>query len=194
MDIYKELTFAYAKDADIKRENANIDADTAMGTMLKYGSEGVQIFHRQLYPAQGHCRRPHQRRHPYPRQGFLHADRDLLPDRPAQAVPQRLFHRSRLPCGSPTAFRAIPPWPASPSRPTRTRCTAARACPTSIIPWRRVWRRPLSRNISRALAAYFHIRLGLSTARRARRWRTGVREDIPPDGFHAGGRRVQGTR
>ncbi len=44
MDIYKELTFAYAKDADIKRENANIDADTAMGTMLKYGSEGAKYF------------------------------------------------------------------------------------------------------------------------------------------------------
>ncbi|MCI9529501.1 MAG: anaerobic ribonucleoside triphosphate reductase [Angelakisella sp.] len=44
MEIYKELTFAYAKDADIKRENANIDADTAMGTMLKYGSEGSKYF------------------------------------------------------------------------------------------------------------------------------------------------------
>lgn len=44
MDIYKELTFQSAKDADIKRENANIDADTAMGTMLKYGSEGSKYF------------------------------------------------------------------------------------------------------------------------------------------------------
>lgn len=44
MDIYNELTFAKAKDADIKRENANIDADTAMGTMLKYGSEGSKYF------------------------------------------------------------------------------------------------------------------------------------------------------
>ena len=44
MDIYKELTFRDAKDADIKRENANIDADTAMGTMLKYGSEGSKYF------------------------------------------------------------------------------------------------------------------------------------------------------
>ena len=32
------------QDADIKRENANIDADTAMGTMLKYGSEGAKYF------------------------------------------------------------------------------------------------------------------------------------------------------
>ena len=44
MDIYKELTFTYAKDTDLKRENANIDADTAMGTMLKYGSEGSKYF------------------------------------------------------------------------------------------------------------------------------------------------------
>ena len=35
MDIYKELTFRDARDVDIKRENANIDTDTAMGTMLK---------------------------------------------------------------------------------------------------------------------------------------------------------------
>ena len=44
MDIYNELTFKTAKDADIKRENANIDADTAMGTMLKYGSEGSKYY------------------------------------------------------------------------------------------------------------------------------------------------------
>lgn len=44
MEIYKELTFSDAIDVDIKRENANIDADTAMGTMLKYGSEGSKYF------------------------------------------------------------------------------------------------------------------------------------------------------
>ena len=44
MDIYRELTFSDAADADLKRENANIDADTAMGTMLKYGSEGSKYF------------------------------------------------------------------------------------------------------------------------------------------------------
>ena len=44
MDIYKQLTFRSAKDVDLKRENANIDADTAMGTMLKYGSEGAKYF------------------------------------------------------------------------------------------------------------------------------------------------------
>ncbi len=44
MDIYDELTYKNARDADLKRENANIDADTSMGTMLKYGSEGSKYF------------------------------------------------------------------------------------------------------------------------------------------------------
>ncbi len=44
VNIYRELTFLSAADADIKRENANIDADTSMGTMLKYGSEGANYF------------------------------------------------------------------------------------------------------------------------------------------------------
>ena len=44
MDIYKTLTYAPAREEDIKRENANIDGDTAMGTMLKYGSEGAKYF------------------------------------------------------------------------------------------------------------------------------------------------------
>ena len=35
MSVLNELTFHPAKDSDIKRENANIDGDTAMGTMLK---------------------------------------------------------------------------------------------------------------------------------------------------------------
>lgn len=45
MKIYEELTFMDAKDSDIKRENANINGDTAMGTMLKYGSEGAKQFY-----------------------------------------------------------------------------------------------------------------------------------------------------
>lgn len=40
-----ELTFKEARDNDVKRENANIDGDTAMGTMLKYGSESAKQFY-----------------------------------------------------------------------------------------------------------------------------------------------------
>lgn len=45
MKTYEDLTFKAAKDSDIKRENANINGDTAMGTMLKYGSEGAKQFY-----------------------------------------------------------------------------------------------------------------------------------------------------
>lgn len=44
--IYSALTFVSAEDVDLKRENANINADTAMGTMLKYGSEGAKEFYK----------------------------------------------------------------------------------------------------------------------------------------------------
>lgn len=41
---YRDLTFGNSKDVETKRENANIDGDSAMGTMLKYGSEGAKKF------------------------------------------------------------------------------------------------------------------------------------------------------
>lgn len=44
MEIYKKLTYSDASTEDIKRENANINGDTPMGTMLKYGSEGSKFF------------------------------------------------------------------------------------------------------------------------------------------------------
>lgn len=45
MSTIKNITFQDAKDSDVKRENANIDGDTAMGTMLKYGSETAKDFY-----------------------------------------------------------------------------------------------------------------------------------------------------
>ena len=52
MKVYEDLTFKPASESDIKRENANINGDTAMGTMLKYGSEGAKQFYEMyvLYP------------------------------------------------------------------------------------------------------------------------------------------------
>lgn len=44
MRTYEEITHAASIESDLKRDNANIDGDTAMGTMLKYGSEGAKIF------------------------------------------------------------------------------------------------------------------------------------------------------
>ncbi|MEA5060196.1 MAG: anaerobic ribonucleoside-triphosphate reductase, partial [Candidatus Pelethousia sp.] len=45
MKIYEDITYTDASDSDIKRENANIDGNTAMGAMLKYGSEGAKQFY-----------------------------------------------------------------------------------------------------------------------------------------------------
>lgn len=39
MNMMRELTKTDGKDSDAKRENGNINGDTAMGLMLKYGSE-----------------------------------------------------------------------------------------------------------------------------------------------------------
>ena len=45
MKTLEDLTFKDAASNDVKRENANIDGDTAMGTMLKYGSESAKQFY-----------------------------------------------------------------------------------------------------------------------------------------------------
>lgn len=44
MKSISEITFEDASDANIKRENANIDGNTAMGTMLQYGSTVSKEF------------------------------------------------------------------------------------------------------------------------------------------------------
>lgn len=41
---YDEITNKASKESNLKRDNANINCDTAMGTMLKYGSEGAKIY------------------------------------------------------------------------------------------------------------------------------------------------------
>lgn len=45
MKTFEDITYKDATDSDIKRENANIDGNTAMGSMLKYGSEGAKHFY-----------------------------------------------------------------------------------------------------------------------------------------------------
>ena len=44
MKTYEDITFHSSIESDTKRENANIDGNSAMGTMLKYGSEGAKEF------------------------------------------------------------------------------------------------------------------------------------------------------
>ena len=45
MATLNDITFKDSKDNDLKRENANIDGDTAMGSMLRYGSESAKEFY-----------------------------------------------------------------------------------------------------------------------------------------------------
>ncbi len=56
MRVLNELTFSPAKDSDIKRENANIDGDTAMGTMLKYGSVSAKEFYEMYVLEERHAK------------------------------------------------------------------------------------------------------------------------------------------
>lgn len=44
METFKKLSFTDASSSDMKRENANVDGNTAMGMMLKYGSEASKSF------------------------------------------------------------------------------------------------------------------------------------------------------
>lgn len=45
MKIFEDIAYKDAVDSDLKRENANINGDTAMGSMLKFGSEGAKQFY-----------------------------------------------------------------------------------------------------------------------------------------------------
>ena len=45
MKIFEDIVYKSAVESDIKRENANINGDTAMGSMLKFGSEGAKQFY-----------------------------------------------------------------------------------------------------------------------------------------------------
>lgn len=51
-----DITFSDAAKSDLKRENANIDGDTAMGTMLKYGSESAKHFYTSMMLKPEHSR------------------------------------------------------------------------------------------------------------------------------------------
>lgn len=48
MHTYHDIAFSKSTDSDLKRENANVNGDTPMGAMLKYGSEGAKEFNRMF--------------------------------------------------------------------------------------------------------------------------------------------------
>lgn len=56
MKTFEEITFAESKDSDLKRENANVNADAPMGTMLKYGTEAAKQFNEMFVLNPKHAR------------------------------------------------------------------------------------------------------------------------------------------
>ena len=49
MSIYKTISHADAsEDSDVKRSNANVDGNSAMGKMLQFGAEGAKVFAKSL--------------------------------------------------------------------------------------------------------------------------------------------------
>jgi ribonucleoside-triphosphate reductase len=60
MRTFEDINKKDAKDNDLKRENANIDGDTAMGHMLKYGSEGAKQFNELFILNPEHARAHHE--------------------------------------------------------------------------------------------------------------------------------------
>lgn len=59
MKTYEEITNYSAKDSNLLRDNANIDGDTSMGTMLKYGSEGAKIYNEMYILKPEHAKAHH---------------------------------------------------------------------------------------------------------------------------------------
>ena len=50
------ITFSESKNSDLKRENANVNADAPMGTMLKYGTEAAKQFNEMFVLKPKHAR------------------------------------------------------------------------------------------------------------------------------------------
>ena len=135
MHTLRDITFSSAKESDLKRENANIDGDTAMGTMLKYGSESAKHFYTMMM-----LKPEHSRAH---MEGDIHIhDLDFysLTMTCCQIDLKKLF-KNGFNTGhghlrEPKDIRvAMPHWPLSQSSLTRTTSTVASPFRTLTTPW-----------------------------------------------------------
>lgn len=142
MRTLREITFASAEEADAKRENANVDGNSAMGSMLRYGTESAKQFNllEVLDPA-------HAAAH---RDGDIHIhDLDFLTltTTCCQINLTDLFEhgfstghgvlRAPQSIGSYAALACIA------IQPTRMTSTVVRPCQILIVTWHRVSPRPL---------------------------------------------------
>ncbi len=60
MRLFNEITSLDAKDSDLKRDNANVDGDTPMGMMLKYGSEAAKDYNEKYLLRPEHAKAHHE--------------------------------------------------------------------------------------------------------------------------------------
>ena len=152
MKTIDEITNVDARISDMKRDNANIDGNTAMGSMLQIGTAGAKAYNAAYLLT--------------PEQAKAHAEGDIhihdfdfysLTTTCTQIDILRLFHGGfstghgflREPASigsygaSPPASAATRRWRPSPSSPTRTTSTAASPSRTSTTAWPRASARAL---------------------------------------------------
>ncbi len=134
MKTLDDIARSDAKDNDVKRENANIDGNTAMGTMLKFGSESAKAYYRTHMLRDSH-RTAHD-------EGDIHIhDLDFfnLTLTCCQIDLTRLF-AGGVSTGHGLMYvtiNEVDGQPFSPCRPIRTICTVDRASLTLTAIWRR---------------------------------------------------------
>ena len=143
MKIYEDITFTTAEDSDIKRENANIDGDTAMGTMLKYGCEGAKQFYQMFVLNPEHARSP-SRTATSTSTTWISCTltTTCCPDRPDQALRRAAFPPAtaslREPNDIASLFRSgLHRHPVQPERPARR----PEHRQLRLLPWPTAWRK-----------------------------------------------------
>jgi ribonucleoside-triphosphate reductase len=144
MKTLDQIARSDAKDSDVKRENANIDGNTAMGTMLKFGSESAKAYYRS-YMLPDKIREAHE-------SGDIHIhDLDFynLTMTCCQIDLTRLF-KDGFSTGhgflrEPNSIAAMQLWLPSLCRRTRMICTADKAFLISTV----IWLRALLRHTGR---------------------------------------------
>ena len=97
MKTYEEIATRDSRLSDLKRDNANIDGDTAMGSMLKYGSEGAKIFNEMYILKPEHAKAHNDGDIHIHDFDFYTLDHDLLPDRYPKTLFERFQYRARIP-------------------------------------------------------------------------------------------------
>ena len=107
--IYRDLTSKSTDDMDLKRENANIDANAPMGLMLRFGSEGSKDFVKRYVFRIAFCNRFFTQHHFQAALYFLQIDIQTLQQTysfsfPFAKNPQQQMFRTDIRVSQPVGF------------------------------------------------------------------------------------------